>query len=283
MSEAGWQTERLNPDCQLHWHSAGCLYQTQSDFQQIEVHQTLSFGRVLVIDGVLMTSERDEWFYHEPMVHVPMQLLGAGQSDQAYDVLVIGGGDGGTSRELCRYDQINVTLVELDAAVIDVSRQWLPQLSDGTFDDPRVSIQIADGLKWLDASVQQYDAIILDLTDPQGVAEALYQPAFFECCRRHLKSGGYLSMHVGSPIMQPERYRTMLHALRQVFKTVQPHHHYVPVYGTLWGLAVATEASDLIIQGQVPSGLKYYTHQQHRAWFEPAAWLDLLLESNAPS
>lgn len=281
-----WLTEKLATDCQMQLASRQLLATETSPFQRIEVHETVSFGRVLRIDDVLMTSQRDEWFYHEPMIHVPLQILGADQ-ESPLSVLVIGGGDGGSARELCRYAHVRTTVVEIDEAVVRLSGQWLPEIASGAFEDERVSLIIADGLQWLADNAEEaettkeagsaengqlFDAIILDLTDPHGVAEALYTPEFYRLCQRNLTADGVISLHIGSPVMQPQRYRHMLEKLRGIFPTVQAHHHYVPVYGTLWGLAVATSRTLLAPAGQVPAGLKYYTHLQHSAWLASADW-----------
>ena len=137
-----------------------------------------------------------------------------------------------------------VVLAELDADVIDMARQWLPAIHRGAFDDPRLQLHIGDGRAYIETCTQQFDQIVLDLTDPFGPALALYTQPFYHACKRALRPGGVLSLHIQSPIHRPELMARILASLRQSFAVVRPYLQYVPLYGTLWGMAFASDSAD---------------------------------------
>lgn len=215
----------------------------ESPFQRFEVGHSPLFGRMFRLDGCAMTSEGDEFIYHENLVHVPALAHPAPRR-----ALIIGGGDGGSAEELLKYPSIEaIDLVELDGKVIDLARRYFASIHRGALDHPKVRLQIEDGLKFVARAVEEgcrYDLIILDLTDPVGPAEALYQEPFFAQCRALLGDEGLLSLHIGAPDHQPERVKTLLTRLRTVFRFVYPHFHYIPLYGAQWGLAAASIGTD---------------------------------------
>jgi spermidine synthase len=216
------------------------LEEIESPYQRIEVYDTHQFGRLFRLDGRLMTSEGDEFFYHECMTH-PAALAHAGPES----VLVIGGGDGGSSEELLKHPSVRrIVMAELDAAVIDVARKYLGKIHHGALDDPRLDIRIGDGYEYVKNTAERFDLIVLDLTDPDTPAFHLYSEDFFRLCQRALKPGGLLTLHLGSPVYQPETVRKNAAALRRVFKHVAPLSLFIPLYGSQWCLAVASDALD---------------------------------------
>ena len=232
--------EQLSSDFGFYLRTHAVLAEHTSPMQHIEVLDTPLFGRAMRIDGCFMTSERDEFFYHEPMVHLP--AISHGQVRRA---LIIGGGDGGAAEELLKYPCMEqVVLVDLDADVINMARQWLPGVHRGAFDDPRLQLHIGDGRAFVERCTQQFDQIVLDLTDPVGPALALYSRDFYRACQRALRPGGVLSLHIQSPIHRPKTLARIVASLTSVFTHVRPYLQYVPLYGTLWGMAVASDASD---------------------------------------
>ncbi len=232
---------QLSPDFGFYLRTTELLAERHSPMQRIEIVQTPLFGRAMRIDGCFMTSERDEFFYHEPMVHLP--AITHGNPQQA---LIIGGGDGGAAYNLLRYPQMQrVVLAELDGDVIDMARQWLPAVHRGAFDDPRLELQIGDGLHYVrQCPAATFDQIVLDLTDPFGPAVALYTRDFYRACKRILRPGGVLSLHIQSPIHLGDVMARIVASLRSEFAVVRPYLQYVPLYGTLWGMAVASEQAD---------------------------------------
>ena len=175
-------TEWLTPDVGFVFRSGEVLDDFSSPYQHIEVMETAAFGRVFRLDGYLMTSEADEWFYHENLNHIP-----AITHPDPRSALIIGGGDGGSARQLLKYPSIEqVVVCELDAGVVAIADEYFAKVHQGAFHDPRLQLVIGDGLKYVAESQQQFDLIVLDLTDPQGYAEPLYTRAFFADCARLL-------------------------------------------------------------------------------------------------
>ena len=171
--------EKLNDGSGVYFNGTLVL-RRQSAFQTIEVYDTPELGRLLRIDGCNMTSERDEFFYHENLVH---PALAAHPHPRA--ALVIGGGDGGSCEEILKHSTIEFThLVELDPEVIEISNSQFEAVHRGVFTHPKLKVIIGDGLQYLANCPRQYDFIALDLTDPVGPAAALYAPAFFSPMRR---------------------------------------------------------------------------------------------------
>jgi len=255
----------------------------QTPYQCIEVFDTPDLGKLMRIDGANMTSERDEFFYHENLVHPPALAHPAPAR-----VLIIGGGDGGSLEEVLKYPDVRrVVLAELDAGVIDVARRHLGTIHRGAFDDPRVEIRIGDGMALVRETGERFDLIYLDLTDPIGPAEALYSAAFYADCRRALADGGALVLHIGSPFSHGERVRSSLASLQSVFSQVVPWFVHIPVYGATWGFACASDNTDLaslspaLIASRLAergiSGLQFYGADTHAGMFAQPAYLKALI------
>jgi spermidine synthase len=225
----------------------------QTPHQLIEVFDTPEFGKLMRIDGANMTSERDEFFYHENLVHPAAITHPAPRR-----VLIVGGGDGGSAEEILKYASVEkVVLAELDAGVIEVARKHFFAVHRGALDDARVEIRIGDGLDLIRESSHEWDLIYLDLTDPDGPAEALYTPAFYTDCHRALNVGGAVVLHIGSPFSHTSRVAESVAYLRAVFSSVTPYFVHVPAYGAVWGFAIATDAleADALDAGQVDARL----------------------------
>ncbi len=190
--------ETLHPDWTQSFRVGRVLHQRQTGLQDLAVFENETYGRVLTLDGVIQVTERDEAFYHEMMAHVPLLAHGA-----AARVLIIGGGDGGVLREVLRHPGVAPTMVEIDSTVVEVSREWLPGLSDGAFDNPRTELLITDGLKYVAETDQRFDVIIVDSTDPEGPGEVLFTEAFYRDCHRILTDRGVLVTQNGVPMVQP--------------------------------------------------------------------------------
>lgn len=237
---ARYVAERLNADFGFYLSDRRTLAQRQSPWQHIEVFENPQFGRVMRIDGCFMTSERDEFFYHEPMVHLPA-IAHAG----VRRALVVGGGDGGTAEELLKLPGIEqVVLAELDGEVIAMAREWLGAIHRGAFDDPRLQVRLGDARDLLMQGTERFDQIVLDLTDPFGPAVELYTVEFYEACRRALNPGGVVSLHLGSPIHLHETLTRVAASVRAVFPIFRPYLQYVPLYGTLWCMGMASDTTD---------------------------------------
>ena len=263
--------EELTEDWGFHIRSAGQLEKFSSGLQAIEVHDTVPFGRLFRLDGHFMTSEKDEFFYHENLVH-----LAALTHPRPVRALIVGGGDGGSAEELLKHPSIeSVTLAEIDAAVVDIARKYLGSVHGGAFDDSRLTLKIGDGFEYVRSGAERYDLIVLDLTDPGGPSEALYTPDFYRACAARLDTGGALTLHIASPVAHPERIRSTLAALRRAFPLVTPYLTSIPLYGGLWMMACASatldpgtltaDEVDRRIAARGIALLRYYNGDMHRA------------------
>ncbi|MBL8513268.1 MAG: polyamine aminopropyltransferase [Betaproteobacteria bacterium] len=213
----------------------------RSPYQLIEVFDTPALGKLMRIDGANMVSERDEFFYHEALVH-PAAVSHPG----AKSVLIVGGGDGGSAEEVLKDNAVErCVLAELDEAVVDVSKAHFQSVHRSVFSNPRLDLRIGDGMAYVSEAIERFDLIYLDLTDPIGPSEALYAPPFFANCQRALNPGGALVLHIGSPFSHPERVTQTLGNLRSLYRIVTPYFVHIPIYGATWGFAVASDSLEL--------------------------------------
>ncbi len=264
-------TEQLTAEWGFYVRSTRQFEQFTSAFQAIEVHDTVPFGRLFRLDGHFMTSERDEFFYHENLVH-----LAALTHPRPEHALIVGGGDGGSAEELLKHPSIkSVTLAEIDVAVVDIARKYLGAVHGGAFDDPRLTLRIGDGFAYVRAATERFDLIVLDLTDPGGPSESLYTPDFYRACAARLNPGGAMTLHIASPVAHPDRIRATLAGLREAFPRVTPYLTSIPLYGGLWMMACASDTLDPAslsaeeverrIRARGLTRLRYYNGDMHRA------------------
>ncbi len=202
------------------------LFRLKTEHQDLAIYQTTKFGRVMSLDGVIQVCERDEFIYHEMLTHVPMLAHGG-----VSRVCIIGGGDGGMLREALRHPGVEVTMVEIDDQVIELSREYLPAISSGAFDNPRADIVISDGAAFLAATDLRFDVIIVDSTDPIGPGEALFREAFYADCKRSLTPGGILVTQGGVPMIQPGELSAMAERLGKQFQDVSAYIAAISTYG----------------------------------------------------
>ena len=182
-----WYTENHTDNVRLSIRIDRQLASVQSEFQRIDVFDSVEFGRIMTLDGLLMVTEKDEYIYHEMITHIPMAT-----NPSIKKVLVIGAGDGGTVRELCRYPSIEqIDMVEIDELVVHLAKEYLP-FTACSLDDPRVHIYYQDGLRFVRKVENEYDLIIVDSTDPFGVGEGLFTKEFYGNCYKALTEDGIL-------------------------------------------------------------------------------------------
>lgn len=262
------------------FHYDEILFEAQTPFQSIKVFQAPFLGRVLVLDGVVQTTEADEFIYHEMLVHVPMLSV-----PEPRRVMVVGGGDGGCLREVLKHPIERVDLVEIDIEVINASRAYLPTLNDNgrAFDDPRVRLVIEDAFKYMKEHTGEYDVIIVDSTDPIGMAEALYSDEFYGLCRDSLSPAGALSAQDGVVFFQRDEAARTVASLRRLGLHAGCYTAAVPTYyGGLMTLGLGGKSAtvlqpDIAVLRQrvtkLSAATRHYAPTVHAASFVLPQWI----------
>lgn len=275
--------EKLHPGYSQTFSIDELLFEHRSEHQELLIFRNASFGRVLALDGIVQTTEADEFIYHEMLTHVPLLAHG-----QARRVLIIGGGDGGMLREVLKHPGVEaVTQVEIDAAVIELCKRYLPNHSAGAFDDPRAEIVIADGVDYVCQTAQRYDVIISDCTDPVGPGEVLFSDRFYAGCQRCLNPGGIFVAQNGVAFLQLDEVVTTARRLGALFADQSFYSAAVPTYaGGLMTFAWASDEPALrcpepaaLQRRYAEAGLKtrFYNPQLHLGCFAlPQYILDAL-------
>jgi spermidine synthase len=267
-----WFQEKLYEDHAQMMSVETVLYEGRTAFQDVLIFRNRIFGKVMALDGVVQLTERDNHIYHEMIAHVPILAHGAARL-----VLIVGGGDGGTLKEVLKHPVEQVFMVELDGQVIDLARTHLPEVSGGAFDDPRASIVVDDAARFVMDTKLSFDVIIIDSTDPIGPGAPLFSCWFYEMCRERLRPGGVIAVQSGAPFFQPDELERVRERLGQSFPAVRPYLAPVPTYaGGMLALVAAGPSRDVlrppckILRERYPSirgGTAYYTPEIHRAAF----------------
>jgi spermidine synthase len=241
------------------------VYQGRSEFQTIDVVDTDLFGRALALNGCWMTSERDEAHYHEMIV-----LPAFCSTLEVARVLVIGGGDGGTVREVLRHlEAHNCTMVEIDQQVIDVCKEHLTSFNV-PWTDPRLQVLAQDGVAFLhDYDGPKFNVIIIDGSDPVGPAGGLYESPFYKAAKRCLVPGGVLVTQSESPIAMPEEFSNINRSLRSTFRFAFPYIVPIPLYPSgMWSFHIASDSKVPIrYPREAWKTMKYYNADTHSAAF----------------
>ena len=206
------------------------LYSETSPYQKVDVFSSRAFGNVLTLDGLMMVTERDEFFYHEMIVHIPMLT-----HKNPKNILVIGGGDGGTVRELLKHKSVeHIDMVEIDGLVVEASKKFFPTVSN-ELNNPKVNVLIQDAVEFIKDKEDIYDIVLIDSTDPIGPGEGLFNEKFYNNVKRALKKGGIVTPQTEGPFAQSENMKKTYHLLRKVFKNVAPYCGPMPTYpGGYW-------------------------------------------------
>ncbi len=245
------------------------LYSGRSEFQKIEIFESKAYGRALALDDVFMTSVKDEFFYHEMLTH-PAMLT----AENPKRVLVIGGGDGGTVREVLRHPSVEqCVMIEIDEGVVQACKEHLPMIGTA-WDDPRLDVRFADGIDYVKTSDEEkYDVILLDGTDPVGPGEVLFAQEFFAACKRMLKPGGIMAMQSETPILMRDVFFETQGKLRELFAEVHPYFGPVPIYASgIWSWTWASDRKahldvDVARAEKLTDGCRYYNADIHKAAF----------------
>lgn len=283
MTDKNFWYETLHPSFGQYFSVDKTLYHNKTEHQDLIIFENAKMGRIMALDGVVQTTERDEFIYHEMLTHVPLLAHG-----NAKRVLIIGGGDGGMLREVCRHKSIEqITMVEIDAEVVSFCKQYLPNHSAGAYDDPRLNLVIADGVEFVNQSNEKFDVIISDCTDPIGPGESLFTSQFYEGCKNRLNDGGIFVAQNGVAFLQLDEAIGSHKKLSNYFADVSFYQAAVPTYyGGIMSFAWASQNSALRQQAQAviaeryaQSGLRcrYYNSAIHAGSFAlPQYLLDAL-------
>ena len=268
-----WVTESLHDHYAQRLRVDEMLYDSETEHQRLKVFQNGTFGRILTLDDVVQTTEGDNFIYHEMLTHVPILAHG-----NAKRVLIIGGGDGGMAREALRHTSVeHVTMVEIDAGVVDFSKEYLPMLSQGAFDDPRLNLVINDGALFMKATSDKFDVIIVDSTDPIGPGEVLFTDTFYGHAARALTEDGIIVTQNGVPFMQGDELTGTLRAFQALFADASCYLATIPTYagGPMafgWGSHSSKNRSVSLTDLEArfaAAGFEtdYYTPEVHKAAF----------------
>lgn len=273
-----WYTEKQTPNHGITTKVKKTLHHDKSEFQTLDVMETAEFGNMLVLDGMVMTTDRDEFVYHEMITHVAMNT-----HPHPKHVLVVGGGDGGAIREILRYPTVErAILAEIDGKVIEASKKYFPQIASG-LSDPRVDIQVTDGIRHIQENKGTYDVILVDSTEPVGPAVGLFQKPFYEGIYEALKEDGIMVAQTESPWFNRDLIRQVFRDIQGTFPIACLYTASIPTYPSgLWSFTIGSKKYDP--RAVDPSKLKkfdtrYYRPEMHKSLFDlPQFVLELITE-----
>lgn len=263
------------------------LFSEESPFQRVEVLETDSWGNLLTIDDMVMLSEQDEFVYHEMLIHP-----GVATAPAVKRALIIGGGDGGSARELLKHESVeHVDLVEIDETVVNASKQYFPAV--GAWEDPRLHLHLEDGIAFVERAKGEYDLIVIDGSDPVGPAEGLFRASFYESCLQALTPNGVLTVQTETPWVSSyhSSMRTVYHSLQALFPHVGIYLCAIPLYPTgLWSMICASRSdhpcSETVLErvemiDQPEMGFRYYNRDIHSASFALPGFVREMMERPA--
>lgn len=256
------------------------LFSGQSPFQKVEIIDTDSaLGKILTLDDLMMTTEGDEFFYHEMISHIPMMNHKCPKS-----VLVIGGGDGGTVREVLKHNTVErVVLCEIDGMVIDACKKYLPGIA-GKLEDPHVEVLVEDAIEYIKNKENEFDIVLIDSTDPMGPGEGLFTEEFYTNVKKSLKKGGIVAAQSESPVVNKEEIKKMYTLLKKVFPITSTYTSPIPTYpGGYWAWAYCSEEVEPLSYidekrcEEITKTCKIYNKEYHLARFALPNFLKELL------
>lgn len=261
-----WYTEKQTEHFGITMKIKRTLHTEQTEFQKLEVVETEEFGNMLFLDGMVMTSQKDEFVYHEMMAHVPLFT-----HPKPEYVLVVGGGDGGVIREVLKHPSVKkVTLAEIDGKVIEYSKKYLPEIA-GKLDDPRVEVKVGDGFMHIAQSENQYDCIMVDSTEPVGPAVNLFTKGFYAGISKALKEDGVFVAQTDNPWFKADLIKNVYHDVKEIFPITRLYTANIPTYPSgLWTFTIGSKKYDPIEVSDdrfFDLDSKYYTKEIHKAAF----------------
>ena len=277
-----WYTENHTDNVKFSIRVDKHLKSAESEYQRIDIFESQEFGKILTLDGYLMVTEKDEYIYHEMITHIPMAV-----NPDIKNILVIGAGDGGTVRELTRYNHVeNIDMVEIDEMVVEICREYLPQTAS-RLSDPRVHIFYQDGLRFVRSKENEYDLIIVDSTDPFGVGEGLFTKEFYGNCYKALKDDGILvNQHESTFYASYSNSMKRAHSrIKSTFPIALVYQAHIPTYPSgHWLFGFASKKYDPVADlkadawNQLGIYTRYYNTDLHRGCFALPTYINELLE-----
>jgi spermidine synthase len=269
MAGGTWFTEDQRDGLELSMQLKETLVSKQTPFQKLDIYDTYKYGILLTLDDLVMTTEQDEFVYHELITHVPLF-----SHKNPQHVLIIGGGDGGTAREILKHPSIQtIDMVEIDEQVVRMSQQYMPFLAK-ELTNPKVHLFFQDGVEFVKNATSGYDVIIIDSTDPIGPGEGLLNTEFYRNCSKILNADGIIVSQAESLFNNPDWVKQIFAKMRNVFPVVRAYAGTIPTYpGALWCFAFCCKTPELLDFfdaerfNRLNLNLKYYNQDIHRACF----------------
>ncbi|WP_349408867.1 polyamine aminopropyltransferase [Pseudalkalibacillus sp. SCS-8] len=261
-----WYTEKQTERFGITAKIKRTLHTEQTDFQRLDMIETEEFGNMLVLDGMVMTTQKDEFVYHEMVAHVPLFT-----HPNPKHVLVVGGGDGGVIREVLKHPSVEkAVLVEIDGKVIEYSKKYLPEIA-GDLDDPRVDVQVDDGFMHIAKSENEYDVIMVDSTEPVGPAAKLFERGFYEGISKALKEDGIFVAQTDNPWFKADLISQVNRDVKEIFPVTRLYTANIPTYPSgLWTFTIGSKKHDPLKVEEDrfhEIDTKYYTKELHTAAF----------------
>ncbi|MEC1719498.1 spermidine synthase [Schinkia azotoformans] len=261
-----WFTEKQTESYGITAKIKQTLHTEQTEFQKLDMVETEEFGNMLILDGMVMTTKKDEFVYHEMVAHVPLFT-----HPNPENVLVVGGGDGGVIREVLKHPSVKkVTLVEIDGKVIEYSKKFLPEIA-GELENPRVKVIVGDGFMHIAKAENVYDVIMVDSTEPVGPAVNLFTKGFYAGIAKALKEDGIFVAQTDNPWFKADLIRDVQRDVKEIFPIVKLYIANVPTYPSgLWTFTIGSKKHDpLAVEESRFHDIetKYYTKELHKAAF----------------
>lgn len=273
-----WFTENQSDSLRLSLKINNILYAAKTPYQNLMIVETEQYGKALILDDIVQTTEYDEFFYHEMIVHVPLFT-----HPNPQNILVIGGGDGGAVREILKHPLVeSVTLVDIDYDVIKVSKQFLPTISC-SLDNPKVKIICTDGIEFIRNKKECYDIIIVDSTDPVGPSLGLFNKEFYNNTYNALRRDGILTVQSESPIINSNITKDIYNTIKNIFPITYMYTGIVPTYqGGLWCFTLASKQYNPIKTSimEIKFDTKYFTPKIYNSCFSLPSFLENMLEGD---
>ena len=268
-----WYEETYTSDERILRKVRRFIVTKQTDFQRVDIVETFLYGKTLYLDGKLQSSEKDEFVYHEAIVHPPLLT-----AEDRNTILIIGGGEGAILREVVKYGDVDeIFMVDIDKELVEICKEYLPEWSSGAFEDPRVNLIFEDGRKYIEEEGRFYDIIIIDLSEPYSGSPSvkLFTREFYDTVKNRLSQGGVVVVHAGST--HPEYmgfFRAVYNTLASVFEIVKPYEITVPSFTQQWGFVYASRERYPVrdLKRDMPKSLKFYDIITHQKMFHTTKW-----------